>query len=106
MDAIYQTSYIGPGSNMKAINFFKSKKYSEAIEIFDKAYNLSPSNVNICLNFVQSLLKQAQINKGSNDMIQKSDKMLSNMPKLAFSDSRYARFSELDRLTQIMLQKK
>ncbi len=91
--------------NSKAIGYFKNKKYQAAIEQFDKAYKLTPSNVNICLNYVQSLLKQAQMDSNPNDVIQMADDMLTAMPQLAFSDARFARYSELSRLAQLMLHK-
>jgi len=91
--------------NIKAINFFKNKKYLDAIQCFDKAHNLSPSNINIRLNYVQSLLKQAQNENNPADIIRTADTMMSDMPQLAFSDVRYSRYSELSRLTQLMLQK-
>lgn len=103
---LIKTSQQASQYNNKAIYFFKNKKYQSAIENFDKAHKLTPSNVNICLNYVQSLLKQAQVSSKPNDVIQTADDMLTNMPQLAFSDERFARYSELSRLTQLMLQKK
>jgi len=54
---------------------------------------------------VQSLLKQAQMDSNPNDVIQMADDMLTAMPQLAFSDARFARYSELSRLAQLMLHK-
>ena len=48
-------------------------------------------------------LKQAQIASNPSDVIQMADNMLAAMPQLAFSDARFARYSELSRLTQLML---
>ena len=90
--------------NSKAINFFKNKKYTEAIEYFEKAHNIASSNINICLNYVQAILKQAQTKGNPRETIQTADDMLNAMPKLNFSDARYARYSELNRLIQLMLQ--
>ena len=90
--------------NMKAISFFKSENYSDAISAFSEAHNLSPKNINIRLNYVQSLLKQAQLGNNRDKMIEVADSIISDMPALSFSDKRYARYSELNRLTQLMLQ--
>ncbi len=90
----------------KAIGYFKNKKYQAAIKHFDNAYKLTSSNININLNYIQSLLKQAQIDNDPIDTIQLADKILTKMPPLTFSDKRFARYSELSRLTQLMLQKR
>ena len=91
--------------NIKAISFFENKKYSDAIEWFGKAHSLSPNNINIRLNYVQTLLKQAQLDSTTNGIIETADEIITGMPPLAFSDARYTRYSELSRLTQLMLQK-
>jgi len=91
-------------NNSKAINYFKNKKYSDSILYFDKAHKLAPTNINICLNYVQSLLKHAQTLNNSKETIQNADNMLTAMPQLNFSDPRYARYSELSRLVQLMIQ--
>ncbi len=103
---LIKISKLASQQNKKAISFFKNKKYPSAIEHFDKAYELSPSNINICLNYVQSLLKLAQLENNDDSGVRKADNMLTAMPQLAFSDARFSRYSELSRLTQLMLQKK
>jgi len=90
--------------NLQAISLFKNKKYSDAISAFAEAHKLSPKNINIRLNYVQTLLKQAQGQANANQTIETADKLISEMPQLAFSDKRYPRYSELNRLTQLMLQ--
>ncbi|MDQ7050303.1 MAG: response regulator [Enterobacterales bacterium] len=91
--------------NIKAISYFKSGKFEQAIEWFEKAHKLSPSNINILLNYVQSLLKNAQSKDNEPKSIKLADQLITNMPRLAFTDGRYQRYSELSRLTQLMLQK-
>jgi len=102
---LIKTSKQASQHNNKAIGNFKNKKYQAAIEHFDRAYKLTPNNINVSLNYVQSLLKQGQIDNNPINVIQLADKILTEMPQLAFSDVRYARYSELNRLTQLMLQK-
>lgn len=102
---LIKTSKQASQLNGKAISYFKNKKFQTAIEYFDKAYKLTPSNINICLNYVQSLLKLAQADRNPKETIQMADNMLTAMPQLTFSDSRFERYSELSRLTQLMLQK-
>jgi len=102
---LIETSKQASQYNLKAIKHFKNKKYSAAIEFFDKAHKLASSNINICLNYVQSLLKQAQSQDNSHQAIKQAEDMLTAMPQLNFSDARYARYSELSRLIQLMLQK-
>jgi len=101
---LIKTSQQASKHNLQAISFFKNKKYSDAISAFEKAHKLSPKNINIRLNYVQTLLKQAQNQTDANQIIEKADKLISEMPQLAFSDKRYSRYSELNRLTQLMLQ--
>lgn len=92
--------------NTKAINYFKNKKITEAINYFKKANKIAPTNINICLNYVQARLKQAQSDKQNIDSLHIAEKILSAMPNLNFSDPRYARYSELNRLIQLMLQER
>ncbi len=91
--------------NSKAIDYFKEMKYENAIEWFAKAHKISPNNINILLNYVQSLLKHAQTNKNQEKSVKRADELITGMPRLAYTDSRYQRYSELSRLTQLMLQK-
>jgi len=91
--------------NIKAISFFKETQFDQAIEWFKKAHKLSPNNINILLNYVQSLLKHAQSNNNDSNSITLADELITGMPRLAYTDSRYQRYSELSRLTQLMLQK-
>ncbi len=91
--------------NLKAIRHFKGKNYHEASQFFEKAQRLSPSNINIRLNYVQALLKLAQSEETSTNSLQLADEMLIGIPQMGFSDPRFARYSELSRLTQLMLQK-
>ncbi len=102
---LIKTSKQASQLNNKAIGYFKKKNYQTAIEHFDKANKLTPNNINICLNYVQSLLKQAQSDRNPKETIQLADSLLTGMPKLTFSDTRFDRYSELSRLTQLMLQK-
>jgi hypothetical protein len=78
-------------------------RLQKAIEYFDKAYKLTPSNINICLNYVQSLLKQAQTDSNPKETIKIADNILTAMPQLTFSDLRFERYSELSWLAQLML---
>lgn len=101
---LIKTSKQASQYNNKAIGYFKNKKYQASIEHFDRAYALTPSNINISLNYVQTLLKQGQIDNNQVNVIQLADKILTEMPQLAFTDVRFSRYSELSRLTQLMLQ--
>jgi len=101
---LIKTSQQASKSNLQAISFFKNKKYSDAISAFAEAHKLSPKNINIRLNYVQTLLKQVQNQPNANHMIETADKLISEMPQLSLSDKRYPRYSELNRLTKLTLQ--
>ncbi|MET1255336.1 response regulator [Aliikangiella maris] len=90
--------------NNKAIESFRVKDFSSAIDYFSQASEIAPNNVNINLNHVQSLLKRAQSSKNKNNDLSKAEKILSSITKLSPEDSRYSRYSELSRLTQLMIQ--
>lgn len=90
--------------NSKAVTYFKQNKYLDAIEWFEKSHQLSSKNINIGLNYIQTLLKQAQKSKQPAKLIEKADKVMSLIPSLTLSDKRFNRYSELKRLIQIMLQ--
>ena len=91
--------------NNKAVNCFKKKRYDESSDWFEKALSLSPRNINIRLNYAQTLMKQNQITKISLSAIKRSEELIDGMPKLSFSDSRHKRYSELSRLIQLTLRK-
>ena len=91
--------------NNEAVRLFKQNKYNEAIRYFDKAAEIAPNNVNIRLNQAQSMLKQYQSVEKKTELLTKSESMLRAITRLSITDPRYARFSELNRLTQLMLQK-
>jgi CheY-like chemotaxis protein len=91
--------------NLKAINLFQKNNYPEAIKYFEGAHKLSPHNINIGLNYVQVLLKQIQSNGGDLKELPVAEKILGKLPTLNGEDSRYARYSELNRLVQLMVQK-
>ncbi|WP_444998184.1 response regulator [Aliikangiella sp. IMCC44359] len=90
--------------NNKAITSFKNKDFNAAIENFARASEIAPNNVNINLNHVQSLLKRAQINSNSSKDLHTAEKVLSSITRLSPDDERFARYSELSRLTQLMIQ--
>jgi CheY-like chemotaxis protein len=92
-------------NNLKAISCFEKKNYDGAILLFNDAYKLSPKNINISLNYVQALLKQLQSSGGSTKGIIQAETVLADISNLPPSDTRYARFSELNRLVQLMRQK-
>ena len=91
--------------NNEAVRLFKKNKYSEAIEYFEQAAEIAPNNVNIRLNQSQSLLKQYQSVERNPQYLLESQDILTNITRLGFTDPRYMRFSELNRLNQLMLQK-
>jgi len=91
--------------NEKGIYYFRKNEFKEAIEHFEKAYCISPKNINIALNYSQALLKLSQNSKNKIDILNLANKKLLKLNRLEVSDSRYARYSELNRLTQLMLSK-
>lgn len=90
--------------NSKAIQFFKSKNFDAAIEHFAKAEAIAPNNVNINLNHVQTLLKRAQVSSNKMGDLENAEQILSRITRLGPDDDRYSRYSELNRLTQLMIQ--
>jgi tetratricopeptide (TPR) repeat protein len=91
--------------NNEAVRLFKKNKYAEAIEYFIQAAEIAPNNVNIRLNQSQALLKQYQSVERNPEHLHTSQDILRNITRLGFTDPRYMRFSELNRLNQLMLQK-
>lgn len=90
--------------NSKAIHYFSGKDYKNAIAYFSKAIEIAPNNVNINLNHAQSLLKYYQTGHKDKKYLEKAIDTLGLVTRLSFSDPRYERYSELTRLTQLMLQ--
>ncbi|WP_196138455.1 response regulator [Aliikangiella sp. G2MR2-5] len=90
--------------NNKAIKHFSQKEYTKACEYFGQALEIAPNNVNINLNNVQTLLKRYQSGEKKPEILHKAEELLSNITRLAYSDPRYERYSELSRLTQLMMQ--
>lgn len=91
--------------NNEAVRLFKKSKFADAIEYFVQAAEIAPNNVNIRLNQSQALLKQYQSVERNPDYLYNSQDILRNITRLGFTDPRYMRFSELNRLNQLMLQK-
>jgi len=91
--------------NNEAVKSFKLGDLSRAINAFEKASEIAPNNVNICLNLSQALLKLFQSGDKNADYLFRSEEILSDITRLSVSDPRYLRFSELNRLNQLMLQK-
>lgn len=104
-DTLIKACKMSSKHNIKAISYFKKSNFTDAIDYFEKAHSLVPNNINIRLNYIQSLLKQVQLDSSPKTIIELANNLISNMPNLSFSDHRYNRFSELNRLTQLMLQK-
>ncbi|MGB0495284.1 MAG: response regulator [Kangiellaceae bacterium] len=94
--------------NEKGILHFKRGEFLTAIDYFEKANSISPKNINITLNYVQSLLKLSQSEdnfKVSFNPIELANQKLSNINTIESTDSRFPRYSELNRLTQLMISK-
>ena len=91
------------GNNPAGYAFVKD--YGKAIECFSKAAQIAPNNVNINLNHVQALLKQAKISDQEKTTLQSAESTLTKITRLSPEDPRFSRYSELSRLTQLMLQK-
>ena len=91
--------------NNKAVEYFRKKQYQDSASYFDKAHQLSPGNINIRLNYVQTLLKQMQSNGATAEIIATAEELLEGAKDLSFNDRRYPRYSELCRLVQIILSK-
>jgi len=89
--------------NEKAIFYFSKNDFESATEYFKKASTISPKNINIALNYTQALLKLSKKSKNKIDILHSASDKLSELNRMETSDSRYARYSELNRLTQIML---
>jgi tetratricopeptide (TPR) repeat protein len=90
--------------NNKAVHFFKSNKYELAIENFSKAAEYAPNNININLNHVQTLLKYSQQSSNKRDTLEKAEELLASITRLSPADPKFARYSELSRLTQLLIQ--
>jgi len=90
--------------NNKAVQLFTNKDYGQAIQYFSKAAEIAPNNVNINLNLAQACLKYFQAKEHRLEFLKQAESVLSTITRLAFTDPRYERYSELSRLTQLMLQ--
>ncbi|MCF6194152.1 MAG: response regulator [Kangiellaceae bacterium] len=106
--------------NNQAIKIFADTKLDSAIELLTEAAQIAPNNVNICLNSVQVLLKRSQLESIHNEVNQanskqstaqrikdlhQSEQILSSINGLPSKDPKHARYTELDRLNRLMLQK-
>jgi len=91
--------------NNEAVRLFKKNEFSNAIIYFVQAIEIAPNNVNICLNYAQALLKLYQSGDKKTEHLFQAEELLNGITRLPISDPRYARFSELNRLNQLMLQK-
>lgn len=91
--------------NSEAVKLFKQNDFTASIKYFDMAAEIAPNNVNICLNHSQALLKQFQSGDRNTKYLYRSEEILGDITRLSVSDPRYIRFSELNRLNQLMLQK-
>lgn len=90
--------------NNEAVHLFKKNQYNEAINYFEQAAEIAPNNVNIRLNQSQALLKQFQSVTKDPEFLLQSEKILRDITRLPVTDTRYLRYSELNRLNQLMLQ--
>jgi len=91
--------------NNKAIEHFKKKQYQDSASWFNKAHQLTSTNINIRLNYVQTLLKQLQTEGTTSEIITLAEQLLGGIKELPFSDRRYSRYSELSRLVQMISRK-
>jgi len=91
--------------NNEAVRLFKKNTFSKAIIYFIQAAEIAPNNVNICLNYAQALLKLYQSGDRKTAHLFQAEELLNGITRLPINDHRYARFSELNRLNQLMLQK-
>lgn len=89
--------------NEKGIFHFRKNEFKIAVEHFEKASSISPKNINIVLNHTQALLKLSQNAKEPIDILNLANNKLLKLNRLEISDSRYPRYSELSRLSQLML---
>jgi tetratricopeptide (TPR) repeat protein len=90
--------------NSKAIALFNKKDYDGAIDYFKQSAEIAPNNVNIRLNHAQALLKKYQTVEKNKDFLDQAQSTLSDITRLGYTDPRYERYSELSRLTQLMMQ--
>ena len=106
--------------NNQAIKLFKSNRLDSAMKTLQEASQIAPNNINICLNSVQILLKRYQIavTRSKSDQLDSnqntakrvkdlhhSEQILSSITRLSPKNPNYARYAELNRLNQLMLQK-
>jgi CheY-like chemotaxis protein len=89
----------------KGIEAFKNKNYQQSIALFKKALELTPENINMLLNYVQSLLKCFQSNRKESEHIVLAKQLLTKI-HVSKKDHRYLRYTELKRLTQLILKNK
>lgn len=91
--------------NKKAIQFFASKEYIQAVDYFSKAFDIAPKNINIALNYCQALLRAFQASIQNKNYIIRAKEILDNIKKLSFKDPRYEKYTELCRITQLIVQR-
>ncbi|MBV1908574.1 MAG: response regulator [Kangiellaceae bacterium] len=91
--------------NQLAVAHFNKNRFADAISEFEKAYSMTPKNINITLNYVQTLMKQAQKESNSSKLVNKAERLLGGITQLGINDARATRYNELKRLNQLMLQK-
>jgi len=91
--------------NAKAIQLFKTKKYIDAIDFFEQARAIAPNNIDLNLNLAQALLKYFQAENQDPKLLLQAQSILESITKLPFVDPRFNRFSELNRLTQLLIQR-
>ena len=91
--------------NNEAIKLFKKQNFKGAIGFLKKAGEIAPSNINIKLNHAQALLKCYQAESYNQSYLEEAESRLKNVTGLAIDDSRYKRYSELSRLTNLFRQR-
>ncbi len=90
--------------NNKAIQCFSQQDYLTACDYFAQALEVAPNNVNINLNNVQTYLKRYQSGEKHKELLDEAQRLLGNITRLSSNDERYERYSELSRLTQLIIQ--
>ncbi len=91
--------------NNLGIEYFEQNDYQNAANAFSQVNALAPGNINMALNYIQTLLKLAQASDDKRQFIQTADSVLQSIPEVKFPDPRYQRYKELKRLTTLLVEK-
>jgi DNA-binding response OmpR family regulator len=91
--------------NALGIEYFEKKDFQNAANAFSQVYAMAPGNINMSLNYIQSLLKLSTSSEKRVELLETTRKVLESIPQIVFPDPRFERYKELKRLTLLLLEK-